>query len=254
MKLIAKAVGGSVQYGIQTPASDIDYRGIFLNTKVSQIIGLDKHEHQRSDSDDIFFWELRHAISLLLRGNTQIIELLYNQNWIEISPQWQLVMQYREKLLSSEKIFKCLSGYMHSEKQMANGSRTGKLGGKRIESITKYGYSPKNFCQLFRLAHCGVTMFQKGYFPVNLMVDNPELGAFCVQLKTNPESFKVDDLNAKTDEMQEELNHAFDNRRFDFKVDLNTIEELIYQIYFPLLQQSAQSFLPLVLQTKNPQS
>ena len=75
----------------------------------------------------------------------------------------------RQSFIDTDNMFKCLRGYMQSELRLANGERTGQLGGKRKAQLDKYGFSPKNFVQLFRLAHAGVTLFQEGYFPVNVM-------------------------------------------------------------------------------------
>lgn len=65
-------------------------------------------------------------------------------------------------------MFRCLLGYMQGERRLANGERTGQLGSKRKAHLDKYGFSPKNFTQLFRLASCGKALFEKGYFPVNM--------------------------------------------------------------------------------------
>ena len=33
-------------YGLSTPESDFDYRGVFLNENISTILGLDRYEHK----------------------------------------------------------------------------------------------------------------------------------------------------------------------------------------------------------------
>ncbi|NBQ69782.1 MAG: hypothetical protein EBU46_13540, partial [Nitrosomonadaceae bacterium] len=104
MKIICKMLGGSHSYGLQTATSDIDYRGVFLNTDVSTIIGLDRFEHQdlKSDTEDSFYWELRHFLNLLRRGNTQGLELLFNQYWLEKDPVFQTIIDNRDQLVDTQ--------------------------------------------------------------------------------------------------------------------------------------------------------
>ena len=40
MKMLVKTLGGSTAYGLNTPESDLDYRGVFVNTDPSKILGL----------------------------------------------------------------------------------------------------------------------------------------------------------------------------------------------------------------------
>ena len=141
MKLLCKYLAGSNSYGLNTPASDIDYRGIFVNDDMAQIVGLGRHDHKVSQSpeEDVVYTELRNALNLLKNGNTQMIEMLFNEEWVLLTPEWKMVMNNRARLVDSSKLFSCLRGYMQSELRLANGERTGKLGGKRKDQIDQFG-------------------------------------------------------------------------------------------------------------------
>jgi predicted nucleotidyltransferase len=181
MKYILKYNGGSHSYGLNTPSSDIDLRGIFMHTNPEYILGLkrwDYLENKKEGNDEMFF-EIRHFFNLLKNGNTQAYECLFLSYdcRIENTEEYNLLIRNREFFLDSEKLFKSLLGYIQSERRLAIGERTGKLGGKRIDQLEKYGFSPKNFVQLVRLSWAGSYFFNKGIFPVKISDYDKELSS-----------------------------------------------------------------------------
>ncbi len=62
MNKICSYLGGSKSYGLDTPASDNDIRGVYLSDNISEIIGLNKNEQTtvQNDKEDSVFYELRH--------------------------------------------------------------------------------------------------------------------------------------------------------------------------------------------------
>lgn len=233
MKIICKHLGGSHSYGLNTPDSDLDYRGIFLNDTIGTIIGLERHEHQlnQKDGKDEDYKEFRQALNLLRKGNTQIIELLYCEDWIELSDEWKLVIENRRHLVSSEQLFSCLRGYMQNEYKLALGERTGKLGGKRFEQLQKYGFSPKNVVQLVRLAWAGRKYFEKGYFPVDIFKEDKDFAANLLHIKTNPSKYSADFVKEVYAFQEELLINSFENRNFDTKFDVELANKLCHLIY-----------------------
>lgn len=77
MKIIAKITAGSRLYGLDTPESDTDTRGVFLSTSPSDILGLGRFEIFKRESEDAVFFELRHFLAGLKRTNTNMLELLH---------------------------------------------------------------------------------------------------------------------------------------------------------------------------------
>lgn len=242
MQTICKMLGGSHSYGLQTPSSDIDHRGVYLHTNPAHILGLScnvgEHEHIviQDATQDVSYKEFRKALRLLREANTEMVELLYNDNWIEINPTWEFVMKNRGQLVDSEKLHKCLKGYMQGELKLANGERTGKLGGKRKEAIDKYGFSPKNFVQLFRLAWAGDYYFTHGVFPVNVERHSPHLHNLLMEIKTTPEANSVEALNELAAAAEKNLDASFTNRKFTTTFNEDFANHLCLEVYGPVIK------------------
>jgi hypothetical protein len=246
--LLCKMKGGSHSYGLNTPESDLDYRGVFVNNDLATVIGLGKHEHQQKQNEQVdeVYTELRNFLRLLRNGNTQMIELLYaDPKTFEVfTPEWHLIRLYRKRLLSSEKLFSCLRGYMQGELRLANGERTGKLGGKRKEAIERFGFSPKNFTQLLRLAWAGKIYFQKGYFPVNIFQEDEAIGKHLLEVKTQPLLHSKEGLNRAAERAENELVLAFENRKFNSEFDEELAHKLCLQIYGPIVEKLYSQLQP----------
>lgn len=242
MKNILTYLGGSNAYGLATPTSDKDVRGIFMHTDMSYVIGLNRHEHQENiaESADEKFKEVRHFLCLLRKANTEALEALFlnPKDAISFAPEMQMIWSKREKLLDSAKLFSCLMGYMQGELRLANGERTGKLGGKRKEQIDKFGFSPKNFVNLYRLAWCGTMFFREEYFPVNVMKADEDIGEFLLEIKTQPELYTKERLNAEAALFESELKTAFNNRDKTYVFDLVAANRLCLDIYGDSINQA----------------
>lgn len=241
-EILCLAKGGSHAYGLETPTSDVDWRGVFVNTDVSYLVGLKRDEIlvEQNDEKDLVMTEFRHALRLLRGANTQMIELLFSRfvspNEI-LNDSWWLTQYYRDRLVNSEKLFSSLRGYMQGELKLANGERTGKLGGKRKEAIDKFGFSPKNFVQLFRLAWAGKIYFEKNYFPVNVKREDYEFSEYLLNIKTNPSSFNKEQLNQVAAEFEEKLKLAFENRETNNVFSDEVANLLCLKVYGPLINK-----------------
>ena len=236
-KVLVLAKGGSHAYGLSTPTSDIDYRGVFVNTDVSHLLGLKRDEVlvSQNDDEDTVMTEFRHALKLLKNANTQVVELLYTDTFETVTTEWREVVACREKLVDSTTLFKCLRGYMQGELKLANGERSGKLGGKRKEAIDKYKFSPKNFTQYFRLAWAGRIYFKKGYFPVNVFAENRQYGEWLMTIKTKPETLSVEYLNDEAKKAEELLVLDYESRKYCTRFDETLANDLCLMTYGPLI-------------------
>ncbi len=73
--IILECISGSRAYGLATPTSDTDIKGVFLLPKFD-FYGLNYTPQVNNSTNDIVFYELRRFIELLSVNNPNILELL----------------------------------------------------------------------------------------------------------------------------------------------------------------------------------
>ena len=250
MKLLCKYLGGSHAYGLNTPESDEDIRFVFAHTDATSILGLDSRDFvdKRSDTEDSFGSEIRHFLAGLRKSNTQSLETLYlpeNQFEVLDSKFKELILDNKEKLVDPDKLYLCLREYTASERKLACGERAGKLGGKRREALDKYGYSPKNFVQLFRLAHCGITFFNEGFFPVNFSEHDLMLNKSLLDLKVNPQNYTKEELVQRSLDCEDLLDKAYAENKAKaaaaFRFDEVYANKCLLEFYYHSLKKEREA-------------
>src|ERR1700750_541617 len=73
--LLFECISGSKAYGLDTPKSDTDIKGVFYLSK-NQFYGLDYVPQVNNESNDEVYYELGRFIELLVKNNPNILELL----------------------------------------------------------------------------------------------------------------------------------------------------------------------------------
>ena len=117
--LLFECISGSRAYGLDTPQSDTDIKGVFYLPK-EKFFGLEYIPQVSNDSNDEVYYELGRFVELLCKNNPNILEML-------ASPE-ECVL-YRHPLMDSLKIDLFLSklckdtfaGYAHSQIKKARG-------------------------------------------------------------------------------------------------------------------------------------
>jgi predicted nucleotidyltransferase len=247
MKLICKYYGGSHSYGLNTPSSDLDHRGVYINDDLAGIINpsqnnSDSAQVTQNKDNDVVFYEIRRYLSLLKKANTQSIEMLFNNDWVYITDEFQKIQAERWKLIDPEKVFNSIQGYGFSEYKKAIGSTTGKLGGQRKLAVETYNFSPKNWVNLLRIYYCGERFFKTGVYPVSL--EGTSIHTQLMELKTKPEQFTLDRLNEMFTERQKEFNESWEKQQKDIRnlyyYDDRIATNLIFNCYRKGLLKLAQ--------------
>ena len=236
MKILCKCIGGSRLYNLETPQSDYDERGVFLHSDLNFILGLGRYEHEqnRSEGKDVEYKEYRAALGLIKSGNTQMLELLNNDNWLEIDPIWRQTQEKKNELLDSERIFKCLSGFSMSERRNAF-EASGRVGEKRKESIKEFGFSPKNVVHFLRLCYTGEVFFDSGVYITNIKAANEKVWELLMSIKTNPKSHKREELYSLCELFDSRMKISFDRRKHNYKFNDSVANRLILEAYYPVL-------------------
>ena len=121
-RLVLKSIAGSHLYGLNTATSDLDIRGIFINTK-EELYSLTGHQDEAGDEkSDIKYYCLEKFFKLVSDCNPNILELL----WLPVdailytSPIYEKIIANRE-LFISKKAYYTFSGYAFSQIQRAKG-------------------------------------------------------------------------------------------------------------------------------------
>ena len=74
-RIIFECISGSRAYGLDTPTSDTDIRGVFILPK-EHFYSLDYIGQVNNESNDIVYYELRKFMELCSKNNPNILELL----------------------------------------------------------------------------------------------------------------------------------------------------------------------------------
>jgi predicted nucleotidyltransferase len=73
--MLLQIISGSRAYGLDTPQSDTDIKGVFALPK-REFYGLDYTEQVNNQTNDIVYYELGRFVDLLMNNNPNLLELL----------------------------------------------------------------------------------------------------------------------------------------------------------------------------------
>lgn len=231
--MICHLVGGSHLYGLNTPESDVDFRGVFCATHPTFLAGLNSIESIVTNGEiDSTYYELVHFFRLLKKSNTQVLEILFAPDgaFRFKDDRFDKIQQERYSLFNSEQLKKSLQGYFYSELRLATGERTGRLGGKRKQSVDKFGFSPKNFTQILRICEMGRTLFKEG----EVIVDSRLYGCYdlLMDIKTNPQNYTKEHLVKISNDKFHELVSTMDASKVKYEFDEYIAADFIIEAKF----------------------
>lgn len=229
-QVLCELIGGSTLYGLDTKDSDIDYRGLFFASDKQYVAGFDSIESiVQTGEIDSAYYELTHYLKLLRKSNTQVLEILFAPETAFTRRRllFDRIRENRYSLIDSHVLKGSLKGYVFSEMRLATGERSGRLGGKRKEAVTKFGFSPKNFVQIMRLCRGGQRFFTDGHYMVNVQLSDPEFHAELMDIKTQPQKYTVEQLKARVDHEYALLVEKMDNSDVNYKFNSELAADLI---------------------------
>lgn len=113
--IILLGLGGSHAYGTNVEGSDVDIRGVALNSK-AEILGANNFEQVVNEATDTTIYSLRKIVSLLTSCNPNTIELLglKPEHYLYLSPIGQELLDNR-KLFLSKKAVQSFGGYAFAQ-------------------------------------------------------------------------------------------------------------------------------------------
>ena len=132
--ILLECLSGSKAYGLDTPDSDTDIRGIFYLPKES-FYGFSTLDHVHNASNDISYSELGKVFDLLAKSNPTMIELLNTQDDAVIYKSPLLKLLDKDMYLS-RKCKDTFAGYAYAQIKKARGLKKKVLNPMEAEKKT----------------------------------------------------------------------------------------------------------------------
>ena len=113
--IVLLGFGGSHAYGTNVEGSDVDIRGIALNSKEEILLGRD-FEQVLDNSTDTVIYSFNKIVKLLSDGNPNVLEILFQHpdDYIYLSDIGKMLIENRHLFLS-KKCFYTFGGYAHQQ-------------------------------------------------------------------------------------------------------------------------------------------
>lgn len=137
--IIFECISGSRAYGLDTPTSDTDIKGVFILPK-AQFYSLDYIGQINNETNDIVYYELRKFIELCLKNNPNILEMLYAPA-DTVLYKHKLFDEIKSDLFLSKLCEKTFANYAFSQIKKARG-----LNKKIVNPIEKERKDITDFC------------------------------------------------------------------------------------------------------------
>lgn len=120
---ILECITGSRAYGINTPKSDTDIRGIFIPDK-DFILGTKRVDQYESPNEDLTFYALQRYIQLARDANPNILEVLWTEEKnIKFINKYGKKLVENKSLFLSKKVRHTYSGYAFSQLKRIQGHK-----------------------------------------------------------------------------------------------------------------------------------
>jgi len=183
VNLLLEGVVGSTAYGLNTPTSDIDYTGIYVEpTEI--LLGLHPPSRERAtkkgrNGADATYHEIGKALSLMLSCNPTASEVLWLDEWTHASDEGLELVSLRECFLSAHRVRNAFFGYAVSQfhRLIERGRFQGSLETRR----------EKHARHTMRVLWQGYELYTTGELPIRAP-DPAPFFAFGEQVLADPEA------------------------------------------------------------------
>jgi predicted nucleotidyltransferase len=165
--VILEGVVGSTAYGLNHAGSDEDVKGIYI-APTSAILSLPAFQPKQTidhTDPDWVYQEVGKYISLALKCNPTVTELLWLEGYTALTKQGKILVDNRHLFLSTGYVKNAYTGYCFSQAHKLN-ARGGTYGNGRNKRYSKHTR------HLFRLLLQGRELLETGKLTVRV---NPEL-------------------------------------------------------------------------------
>jgi hypothetical protein len=139
--LLLECISGSRAYGLNTPQSDTDLKGVYVLPKV-EYYGLEYTEQLNNETNDEVYYELKRFIDLLNKNNPNILELLATPEDC-ILFRHPIMDEIKPEMFLSRLCQQTFAGYAQSQIKKAKG-----LNKKIVNPVEKERKSVLDFCYI----------------------------------------------------------------------------------------------------------
>lgn len=135
--IICLALGGSHAYGTNVEGSDLDIRGVALNTKEEILLGKDFEQVVDSNTDTTIY-SVKKFLRLLSQNNPNTIEILGLQDWqiIYTTSIWDMIMAEKDAFIS-KKVINSFGGYANQQLRRLDSKSARNVGQGNIEDYIR---------------------------------------------------------------------------------------------------------------------
>lgn len=221
------AKAGSAAYGTMTPASDIDYRGVFL-AEPKHLLGLSTVETYTEEQPiDLQCFELRHFVRLCLRGSPLQLEMLFypDDAIVDYAPSWNKLLDIKRSFLGTH-LKGTLGGFAQGDIKRIAGGSMAKCGAKGKLLVEKYGYNTKHAANAYRLLQMAATLFTTGEFVVR---PSQEVRDEIIAIKNG--KYGKDEFLKWIEEEDKRIFALADKSGLPSKSDYHLAEQVVIDIY-----------------------
>ena len=229
---------GSIAHGMYIPESDpnsIDDKDVmmvcippidhYLGIK-SDLFPSNGTKELMKDSWDLVAYEIRKFMSLLSKGNPNVLSLLWldNQYYINMSPEGKELIENRD-LFVGKHVYHSFVGYAHGQlhRMTHGGTYNGHASAKRQELVKKFGFDCKNGAHLIRLLRMGTEFLTDGFLRVH-REDASQL------LEIKKGEWSLEQVKKESDKWFDLASQAYVNSKLPSMPDLDKINSLCIQL------------------------
>ncbi|MCG3203984.1 MAG: hypothetical protein KCHDKBKB_00661 [Elusimicrobia bacterium] len=182
----------------------------------------------KQDAIDEVGYELHKMFVLLSGMNPNVINTLYmrKEDYINISPVWQYVIDNRHLFVSKNLVYNCFGGYARAQLKRMNESNPyrGYMGEKRKKMVDLIGYDSKNASHLVRLLKMGIEFLRDGAPIVYRTEDRQEL----IDIKLG--EYSLDQVKALAEQLFQKFEYEYQISTIPDTNNRIKINKLLYEV------------------------
>jgi predicted nucleotidyltransferase len=207
--IIYRCIVGSRAYGLDTDASDIDRRGIYLPPAERHwsLFGVPE-QLENPDAEEVY-WELQKFLTLALKANPNVLECLYTPIVEHATPLAQELLSMRDVFLS-KLVYQTYNGYVASQFRKIQADL-------RNKGSVKW----KHVMHLIRLLLAGITTLAEGAVPVHVGEHRDAL------LKIRRGETAFDAIDAWRVVLHRQFDEAFEKTKLPDRPDYAAVNALL---------------------------